>query len=146
MGSNLKTCQLLFKNKINKSIAPFILSSGAYKSKVCRQIQPEGKALFHKAHQVIQSHQVTVFVLLKWFSYQNGEQQSHVSTTEDGKKHSVHHQQDVGSGQRGQQVDEATEDQVGFMIVVFVEEVPVCHPARHQLSDGFCDTCIKECE
>lgn len=30
------------------------------------------------------------------------------------------------------------------MVVVFVEEVPVCHPARDQLSDGFCDTCKKE--
>lgn len=85
-----------------------------------------------------------MFILLKWFSYQHGQQQSHVSTTEDGKKHRIHHQQDVGSGQRGQQVDEAAEDQVGFVVVVLVKEVPVCHPARDQLSDGFCDTCKKQ--
>lgn len=30
------------------------------------------------------------------------------------------------------------------MVVVFVEEVPVRHPARDQLSDGFCDTCRKK--
>lgn len=30
------------------------------------------------------------------------------------------------------------------MVVVFVEEVPVCHPARDQLSDGFCDTYSKK--
>lgn len=70
-----------------------------------------------------------MFGLQSWSPYQNRQQQSHVSTTEDGKKHSVHHQQDVGGGQRGQQVDQATEDQVGFMVVVFVEEVPVRHPA-----------------
>lgn len=86
----------------------------------------------------------TVFILLKGVSYENGQQQSHVSTTEDGKKHSIDHEQDVGRGQRGQQVDEAAEDQVGFVVVVFVEEVLVCHPARDELSDGFCNTCKKE--
>lgn len=30
------------------------------------------------------------------------------------------------------------------MVVVFVEEVPVRHPARDQLSDGFCDTYRKK--
>lgn len=74
-------------------------------------------------------------------SYQNRQQQSHVSSTEDGEEDGVDHQQDVGGGQRGEQVDEATEDQVGLVVVVLMEEVPVRHPARSQLSDGLCDTC-----
>lgn len=73
--------------------------------------------------------------------YQNGQQQSHVSTTEDGKEDSVNHQQDVGGCQWGEQIDQATEDQVGLVIVVFMEQVPVCQPAGGQLCDGLCDTC-----
>lgn len=73
--------------------------------------------------------------------YQHRQQQGHVAATEDGEEHGVNHQQDVGGGQRGEQVDQAAEDQVGFVVVVFVEEIPVRHPARGQLGDGLCDTC-----
>lgn len=71
--------------------------------------------------------------------YENRQQQGHVSTAEDCKEDSVNHQQDVGGGQRGEQVDEATEDQVGLVVVVVMEQVPVCHPAGDQLGDGLCD-------
>lgn len=30
------------------------------------------------------------------------------------------------------------------MVVVFMEQVPVCHPARGQLGDGLCDTCNRD--
>ncbi|TNN82906.1 hypothetical protein EYF80_006863 [Liparis tanakae] len=42
----------------------------------------------------------------------DGQQQSHVSTAEDGKEDGVEHQQDVGGGQGGEQVDQAAEDQL----------------------------------
>lgn len=80
-------------------------------------------------------------VQIGWSPYQNGQQQSHVSATEDGKEDSVNHQQDVGGCQRGEQVDQTAEDQVGLVVVVFMEQVPVCHPARGQLGDGLCDSC-----
>lgn len=86
---------------------------------------------------IVQMHRL---VQIEWPPYQNRQQQSHVSTTEDGKEDSINHQQDVGGRQRGEQVDEATEDQVRLVVVVFMEQVPVCHPARDQLGDGLCDT------
>lgn len=73
--------------------------------------------------------------------YQNRQQQSHVAAAEDGKEDGVDHEQDVGGCQRGQQVDQTAEDQVGFVVMVFMEKVPVRHPARGQLRDGLCDTC-----
>lgn len=73
-------------------------------------------------------------------SYQNGQQQSHVSAAEDGEEDGVHHQKDVGGGQRGEQVDQAAEDQVSLVVVVFVEQVPVRHPARNQLGYRLRDT------
>lgn len=76
-----------------------------------------------------------------WGSHQHGQQQGHVSSTEDGEEDGVDHQQDVGGGQRGQQVDEAAQDQVSLVVVVLVEQVPVRHPAGHQLGDGLRDPC-----
>lgn len=77
-------------------------------------------------------------------TYQNRQQQSHVATTEDGEKDCVDHQQHVRSCQWGKQVDQATQDQVGFVEMVLVEKIPVCHPARGQLGDGLCDTCNRQ--
>lgn len=74
-------------------------------------------------------------------TYQNRQQQSHVASTEYGEEDSVNHQQDVGGCKWGEQVDHATEDQVGLVVVVFMEQVPVCDPARGQLGYGLCDTC-----
>lgn len=68
-------------------------------------------------------------VQIGWSPYQNRQQQSHVAATEDGKEDSVHHQQDVGGCQWGKQVDQATENQICLVKVVFMEKVPVCHPA-----------------
>lgn len=62
------------------------------------------------------------------FPYQDRQQQSHVTTAEDCKEDRIHHQQYVGGGQRGEHVDQATEDQVGFVEMIFMKQVPVCHP------------------
>lgn len=78
---------------------------------------------------------------IRYSPHKNRQQQSHVATAEDGKEDSVDHQQDVGGCQWREQVDQATEDQVSFVVVVFMKQVPVCHPARGQLGDGLCDTC-----
>ena len=61
--------------------------------------------------------------------HQNRQQQGHVAATEDGKEDGVDHEQEVGVCEWRQQVDQATEDQVGFVVVVFMKQVPVCQPA-----------------
>lgn len=81
------------------------------------------------------------YYYLRRGSYEHRQQQGHVSSAEDGEEDGVDHQQDVGGGQRGEQVDEAAQDQVGLVVVVLVEQVPVRHPAGHQLGDGLCDAC-----
>lgn len=77
-------------------------------------------------------------------THQDWQEQSHVSPTKGGKEHGIDHELDVGGGERREQVDDTAQDQVGFVVVVLMHQVLVCHPARSQLSHCFCYTCVRQ--
>lgn len=73
---------------------------------------------------------VFTFVQLTVLStHQDRQQQCHVAPAEYGEEDGVHHEVDIGGGQWREQVDHATKDQVGLVVVVLMEIVTVCQPA-----------------
>lgn len=77
-------------------------------------------------------------------THQDRQEQSHVTSTEDGKEHSIDHELGIWGGKGREQVDNPAQDQIGLVVVVLMDQVPVCHPARGQLSHSFSYTCMKQ--
>lgn len=65
-----------------------------------------------------------------FITHQHWKEQSHVSSTEDGKEYGVDHELNEGGGEGREQVDDPAQDQIGLVVMVLMHQVPVCHPAR----------------